>query len=69
MNDIHELALTEPSVLSFSGIDELSVFTCDDALTYIRVGAKDTPGDVVGIPAHLIGPLWRTLRGIEEGGR
>lgn len=74
MSNPQEIALIEPNIVSFTGVDELSVFTCEpdhpgqERVTYIRMGNDDAPGDTVGIPQHLIGPLWRTLRRIEEDG-
>lgn len=56
----------EPRPVAFSGNADLSVWEYAD-LVVIRVGSSNELGaETIGIRKELLGPVWRTLKSIDE---
>lgn len=66
MNDPVFVNLIEPHPIAFSGNDDLSIWEYAD-LVVIRLGSStDIGAETIGIRKELLGPVWRTLRAIDE---
>lgn len=66
---IHPIEPDPPELLSFSGRDDLGVWRYRDGTVVIRIGpATEIGAEAIALERHQIGPVWRSLKAIDDEG-